>query len=160
MITAWQWLMSFTPLFLWKLNPIKAHWGKGSRPFYFKRWAILVPKQIMSCRLILTPSDGGWGALWVERLPTLFIPFNQIIYFLSNNCYSKSHTVPFPGLNPFHHTVVNFIFSHTKPRLYPLLSLFLLHLTSQKCFSFLSQITFIFPSNKTLISFPSFINSG
>ena len=27
----------------------------------------------------------------------------QFIYFLSYYCYSKSHTAPFPGLNPFCH---------------------------------------------------------
>ena len=32
-----------------------------------------------------------------------FYSFIQIIYFLSCYCYSKSHTTPFPGLNPFPH---------------------------------------------------------
>ena len=54
---------------------------------------------------------------------------------------------------------VNVIFSHTTPSFYSLLSLFLLHLTSHKHSSFLSQLTFFLPSYKRLISFPPFINS-
>ena len=56
--------------------------------------------------------------------------------------------------------VVNFIFSHTTPSFYPLLSLFLLHIPLHKHSYFLSQLTFSFPSNKSLISFSHFINSG
>ena len=32
------------PVFLCKLNPIKAHWGKGSWPFSFERWATFPPQ--------------------------------------------------------------------------------------------------------------------
>ena len=46
-ISAWQWLMSFTyihPVFLCKLTPIKAHWRKGSWPFSFERSATFPPQ--------------------------------------------------------------------------------------------------------------------
>ena len=56
--------------------------------------------------------------------------------------------------------VVNFIFSQTMPSSYALVSLFLLHLTSHKHSSLLSHLTFFSPSNKSLISFTPFINSG
>ena len=56
--------------------------------------------------------------------------------------------------------VVNLIFSHTRLCSYRLLSLILLHLTSHRCSSFLSQLTFFFPTYKSLISSPPFIYSG
>ena len=45
-ITAWQWLRSFTymPCIPMEINPIKAHWGTGSWPFSFERWAIFPPQ--------------------------------------------------------------------------------------------------------------------
>ena len=42
-LTAWEWLMSL-PVFLCKLNPIKAHWGKGYWSFPFERSATFPPQ--------------------------------------------------------------------------------------------------------------------
>ena len=104
------------------------------------------------------------------------IPNNTLLvvfYFLFRLCISY-HTIVIP--NPTQHpslvlihftiflsfitAVVKFTFSYTMPSFYPLLSLFLLHLILHMQSSFLSLLTFFFPLNKSLISFPPFINSG
>ena len=77
---------------------------------------------------------------------------NPILYF----SLVLIHFAIFPN---FIVVVVNYIFSHTTPSFYSLLSLFLLHLNLHKCSSFLSQLIFFFLSYKTFISFSSFINS-
>ena len=55
------WLMSF-PIFLCKLNPIKAHWGKGSWPFSFERLAAFSPQadRVLVDLFSSTVARGGW----------------------------------------------------------------------------------------------------
>ena len=57
-ITAWQWLMLLIcPVFLCKLNPIKAHWERASRPFSSERLVSLFsPSRSCLGRLILIRS--------------------------------------------------------------------------------------------------------
>ena len=64
-ITAWQWLMSFACI-LCKLNPIKAHWGTGSRPFTWEIGHLVSPNRSCPGRLILIRGGQGWGALWLD----------------------------------------------------------------------------------------------
>ena len=42
-LTAWQWLMSFTCIPV-QIEPTKTHWGKGSWPFSFERSATFPPQ--------------------------------------------------------------------------------------------------------------------
>ena len=55
------------PVFLRKLNPIKAHWGKGSWPFSFERWATF-PPQADHVLVDLFSSVVDRGTLWMEPL--------------------------------------------------------------------------------------------
>ena len=58
-LTAWQWLMSF-PVSLCKLNPIKARWGIGSRPFSSERLATFPPQaDHVLVDLFSSAIDGG-----------------------------------------------------------------------------------------------------
>ena len=38
------WALCIPPVFLCKLNPMKAHWGIGSWPFSLARWATFLPQ--------------------------------------------------------------------------------------------------------------------
>ena len=67
-ITAWQWLMLLVcPVFLCKLNPIKAHWGTDSRPFSSERLAIFLT-QADHILVDLFSSMVAWGSS-VGRAP-------------------------------------------------------------------------------------------
>ena len=112
------------------------------------------------CHFIRTPNK------------TLLLVFYFLFFLVI--LYISYHTIVIP--NPTQHpslvlilfaiflgfitVVVNSIFSHTTPIFYPLFSLFLLHLTSHKRNSFLSQFTLFSPCYKSLISFPLLVNSG
>ena len=57
------------PVFLCKLNPIKAHWGKGSWPFFFERLATSPPQaDHVLVDLFSFTADGG---LCGQSSPTL-----------------------------------------------------------------------------------------
>ena len=52
------------PVFLCKLNPIEAHWGKGSWPFSFERWATFPPQEEDHVFVHLIHLPGGWWVGW------------------------------------------------------------------------------------------------
>ncbi|KAF6078070.1 hypothetical protein HJG60_009003 [Phyllostomus discolor] len=102
-------------------------------------------------------TEMGWKSQKLEPLSPrvlfrLYISYHTIVIL-----YPTQHPSPilihFAIFLSFITIVVNFIFSHTRPSFYPSLSPFPLHLTSHKLSSFLSQLTFFFPSNNSLISF-------
>ena len=61
-LTAWQWLMSFTymPCIPMQINSIKPHWGKGSWPFSFESSATF-PPQVDHVLVDLFSSVGAGG---------------------------------------------------------------------------------------------------
>ena len=68
MLTAWQWLMSFTCIPV-QTEPIKAHWGKVSWSFSFERSATFPPQaDHVLVDLFSSAVDGG---LWGQRSPTV-----------------------------------------------------------------------------------------
>ena len=54
------------PVFLCKLNPIKAHWGTGSWPFSFEIGHLSSPSRSCLGRFILICGRQGWGVLQAE----------------------------------------------------------------------------------------------
>ena len=58
------------PVFLCKLHPIKAHWGKGSWPFSFERSATFPPQAdhvlVDLFSSVVAGRGWGWGALGAE----------------------------------------------------------------------------------------------
>ena len=61
-ISAWQWLISFTytPCIPMQINPIKAHWGTGFWPFSFERSATFPPQaDHVLVDLFSSEADGG-----------------------------------------------------------------------------------------------------
>ena len=133
---------------------------------------LLVYLGVLFCFIL--PSILHFNFSHFMRIPnnTLLLVF-YFLFFLFR-LYISYHTIVIS--NPTHHPpvvfinfsifrsfitiAVNYIFSHTTPSFYLLLSLFLFHLTPHKLSSFLSQLTFFFPSTKSLISFSPFIKSG
>ena len=74
--TAWQWLMNFNicPVFLCKLNPIKAHWEKGLRPFSYERLVNLSsPSRPCLGSLVLICSSQGSSVSGVPPYLSNFI---------------------------------------------------------------------------------------
>ena len=57
-LTAYDWWA--LPVFLCKLNPLKAHWGKDVWPFSYERWATF-PPQADDVLVDLFSSVAGWG---------------------------------------------------------------------------------------------------
>ena len=58
-LTAWQWLMSFTCIPV-QIEPTKTHWGKGSWPFSFERSAPFPPQaDHVLVDLFSSAADGG-----------------------------------------------------------------------------------------------------
>ena len=88
--TAWQWLMSFTyirPVFLCKLNPMKAHWGTGSWSFPFEGVATFPPQaDHVLVDLFSSVADGG---LCGQSSLTLHLW----------GCGPSNITIPIQGLN-------------------------------------------------------------
>ena len=60
------------PVFLCKLNPIKAHWGTGSWPFSFERSATFPPQAdpVLVDLFSSVAARGGWGGGAVGRTPS------------------------------------------------------------------------------------------
>ena len=67
-LTGWQWLMSFICIPV-RMNPMKAHWRKGSGPFSFERSATS-PPQADLVLVDLFFIRGGWGGC-TKALPTV-----------------------------------------------------------------------------------------
>ena len=63
-----DWALPICPVFLCKLNPIKAHWGTGSRPFSFETLATF-PPQADHVLIELFSSMMGRGAL-LDKAPS------------------------------------------------------------------------------------------
>ena len=81
--------MYICPVFLCKLNSIKAHWGTGSWSFSFERLATF-PPQADHGRLILIHC--GWGALQAKLLHTytsnsLTLSPTYLTFSFPNLCY-------------------------------------------------------------------------
>ena len=86
------------PVFLCKLNPIKAHWGKDSWPFSFERLATFLPRaDHVLVDLFSSVADGrwkGWGVYGWSPPTTLFL----YLWSLQNVSFSRflpSHTSRF-----------------------------------------------------------------
>ena len=60
------------PVFLCKLNPIKAHWGKGSWPFSFERLATFPPQVDHVLVDLFSSMAAGWGEPCVWSPPTCY----------------------------------------------------------------------------------------
>ena len=95
------WALHICPIFLCKLNPIKAHWGTGSRPFSSKRLAAF-PPQADHVLVDLFSSTAAQGPLLKRPRETMDCPGNKIRFccgcsFLHTmKCY-RYHTCCSPG---------------------------------------------------------------
>ena len=72
-ITAWQWLMSFTctPCIPMQINPIKVHGGTCSWPFSLEKSATFPPQTDHVLVDLFSSMADRWGALWA-KLPKLW----------------------------------------------------------------------------------------
>ena len=100
----------------------------------------------------------SWSFTFYSFIQSIY--FYHIILIPNPTQHLSLVLIHFTIFLSFISVIVIFIFSHTMPCSYPLHSLFLLHLTWHKRSYILSQLTFILPSHKSLISFSPFINSG
>ena len=75
------------PVFLWKMNPIKAHWGKGSWPFSFESSATFLP-QADHVLVDLFSSVVARGALRAEP-PQLSSGLNITTYISRSEKYLR-----------------------------------------------------------------------
>ena len=90
-ITAWQWLMSFRymPCIAMQINPIKAHWGKGSWPFSFERSATFPPQadHVLVDLFSSVVAGGGGRALWAEP------PHNCLLTILNDLLFLETQWI-------------------------------------------------------------------
>ena len=89
-----DWPLCICTVFLCKLNPIKAHWGKGSWLFPFERLATF-PTQAgyVLVDLFSSGADGKWGQVAVlsgQSSSTLFPQLNSNIPSVTNFCWYHS----------------------------------------------------------------------